>query len=900
MAVKTFEREVKKLSSEFKNLIENYDFKEYDFHSIRQTLQDYIEQSYPNYNDFFRSDYVMMLIELFAFYGEMMAYRVDMNMNEAYLSTAKDRRNIIKIADMLGYKHARIEPAISISKVDMTNQMGGARFITKKKQQGSVSDILSKSSNIVFEPITMEGRPYFPYKLDYLLRSVTAEDFMNTVNNIFQKLEDFKNSTNIKTKSVVENNFEYYERSIFVDKFQMRFNPNENVYVDYAGSRKMFEVQSLVFDQVLYFSTENTIDALNYNDNNLYSNIVELGFEFVLRYDKANNILDKNIYMYIPMIQGGTFTRDIDPGKGSKNFREIAYEKNIFNNRTLIRQYDQLGNTIRTYYEVENLNNNPNRYAYEMNNTPEGFVELVFGDGKNSEILLPAAKTLLFYRKNGGNTDEIYNVKNAEFNSIALNVDYYDANVGKVQNTILQIASLDRFNADGGISAESDEQIKYMARKIRSVQDRFVTGKDYETAGMLHPRVRYTTVVLRSYIGKNSARMSNEYLDVYFDQKKHNISVYDVVDTMNNKKTDTFVIVPSAYFTESSVVGKYDSIKFMENNSEYFFEIFDIDSLSPNDWFKYPAELISDKSKGTIIKLVNKFISPDVEKLLIDVTKINNILPFEYSISDIKYMGSTSNVLNFDITLNKKIDTEAFFKKVESSKDNILLSYNSLITEVTFIDIKIDETKSGYHLMLKYKTENIIVPKNDLSFVWTHYKSDDMFINPSKSNIIEIYVTAVKKDLKKNISVYSPLTSSEINKLILDINKRKMISDVVQVYNSSVYEITTAIKVYKDRNTNITDELLKSKIDNALDNFFDINNISLGTHFYMSRMIEWLHKNVAEIQHIEIIYDNNHQPITPSSTIEILGEKILFTQIVEKTKQINGVEIPQRQILIVS
>ena len=62
-----------------------------------------------------------------------------------------------------------------------------------------------------------------------------------------------------------------------------------------------------------------------------------------------------------------------------------------------------------------------------------------------------------------------------------------------------------------------------MARKLRSVQDRFVTGSDYETAGMLHPRVRYSTVILRSYIGKNSARMSNEFLDVYFDQYKNNI-----------------------------------------------------------------------------------------------------------------------------------------------------------------------------------------------------------------------------------------------------------------------------------------------------------------------------------------------------------------------------------------
>lgn len=900
MAVKTFEREVKQLSAEFQTLMENYNFEEYDFHSIRQTLQDYIEQTYPNYNDYFRSDYVMMLIELFAFYGEMMAYRVDMNMNEAYLSTAKDRRNIIKIADMLGYKHARIEPAFSISKIDMTDQMGGARYIAKKKQQGSVNDILSKSSNIVFEPIAMDSRIYYPYKLDYLLKTVTAEDFMNTLNNIFQKLENFNETTNIKVKSIVENNFEYYERSIFVDKFQMRFNPNENVYIDYAGSRKMFEIQSLVFDEVLYYTNENTVDALKYNNDTLYGGTVELGFEFVMKYDKANNILDKNVYMYIPIVQGGSFNREINPGKGSKNFKEIAYEQNIFNNRTQVKQYDPQGNLIRTYVEVDNLNNTQHKYAYEINNTPEGFIELVFGDGKNAEILLPAAKTLLFYRKNGANTDELFNVKNADFNTVPLTVEYYDANVGQTQSVILQLNFLDKFNASGGLPAESDEQIKYMARRLRSVQDRFVTGKDYETAGLLHPRVRYTTVVLRSYIGKNSSRMSNESLDVYFDGIKNNVSIYNAVDTYTNKTTDTFIIVPTAYFTESSVSSKYDSLKFVETGDEYFFQIFDIESLPPNEWFKYPSELISENSKGTVVKLVNKFINSDLQKNLCDVTKINNILPMEFGIDTIEYVGSSIDVLSFNLTFNKPFDKAAMLKKFEDKKQDIIASYNTFSTDTSFVDIGLSETKKGYTVMLKYKTNNITTPANDLSFVWTHYKSDDMFINPSKSNIIEIYVTGVRKDLKKNISVYEPLTSSEMNKLVADINKRKMISDIVQVYNSSMYELQVAIKVYKSKTTSITDELLKSKIDASMDKFFDVDNIPLGKHFYMSRLIEWLHKNVPEIQHIEMLYDEHSQPITPSSTIEVLGDRISFTQVVEKAIDVNGIRTPQRQIVIVS
>lgn len=900
MAVKTFEREVKKLSTEFTNLIENYDFEEYDFHSIRQTLQDYIEQTYPNYNDFFRSDYVMMLIELFAFYGEMMAYRVDMNMNEAYLSTAKDRRNIIKIADMLGYKYARIEPASSIMKINISDEKGGSRFIAKKKQQGSINDILSKSTQIVFEPMASETSTYYQYKLDFLLKTVTAEEFMNTLNNIFTKLEDFNQNDDIKVKRVLEDNFEYYERSIFVDKFQMRFDANSNMYVQYAGATKMFELQSLKYDPILYFNTENTEDALMYDGDNLYSGTVELGFEFVLKYDKGNNILDKNVYMYLPSIQGGTYTRELKVTKGIKNYKEIAYEKNIFNNSTLVRQYDDTDTLIRTYYQVDNLSNHSFKYAYEVNNTPEGFIELVFGDGKNSEILLPATKTLLFYRKNAGNSGEIFNVKNSKLESIPLNIKYYDSNVSQTQSTTIPVYILDKFNASGGSEAESDDQIKYMARKLRSVQDRFVTGSDYETAGMLHPRVKYSTVVLRTYIGKNSSRMSNEFIDVYFDQYKNNISTYDTIDVYTNQVTDKFLIVPTAYFTPSTVADMYDSIKFLETGDEYYFDIFDADSLSPNEWFKYPEELISEKSKGTVLKITNRIINQDVKDIMSDKTKINNILPLEYAIEEVTFIGSSSFILNFKITTNKTLVYDEIVDAITKNKTTILTNYNNLTSDFNFTDISLIENVSGYTLSIIYETVSISFPENDLSFVWTHYKSDDIFINPSKSNIIEIYVTGIKKDLKKGIEVYEPLTSSEINKLILEIDKRKMISDIVQVYNSSIYKVETAIKVYKSKTSSITNELLKSKIDKELDNFFDIANIPLGKHFYMSRLIEWLHQRVPEIQHIEMLLDENGNTITPSSTIDILGDRIIFTQIIEKTQTINDALVPQRQIEIVS
>ena len=899
MAVKTFEREVKKLSSEFTNLIENYNFEQYDFHSIRQTLQDYIEQTYPNYNDYFRSDYVMMLIELFAFYGEMMAYRMDTNMNEVYLSSAKERKSIIKIADMLGYKYDRIEPALSISKIDLSDEHGGSGLLLKSKLQNNLNDILSKEQNIEFTPAPATNK-YYPYKIDYLLKTVTTEEFMNTLGNIFEKLEDFSINENIKVKRVIEDSFEYYERSMFIDKFQMRFDPNCNIYIEYAGATKTFEIQTLDFDPILYFNSDNIDDALNYNKNALYNSTVELGFEFVLKYDKGNNILDKNVYMYIPSIQGGTFTRPIEIPKAIKNFRTTIYEQNIFNNPTIVKQFDAQGNVLRTYYEVENLNNHQYKYAYEVNNTEHGHIELIFGDGKNSEILLQAPKTLFYYRKNLHNTDEVMNIVNADLKYINLPIHYYDRHVGNTQNITLDLELSDNFNASGGTPAESDEQIKYMARKLRSIQDRFVTAADYETAGMLHPRVKYSTVVLRSYIGKNSSRMSNEFIEIFFDQKRNNVESYRSIDSRTNEITDTYIKTPTAYFTESSVTGMFDTIKFVETSEEYFIEIFDPDNVSANDWYKYPEDFISNKSKGTIIKLINKKLPSNILNTKINSNNMNNILPLEYAIEKIEFKNITNIAIYFDIITTNTLDDEKIQKGIEDNFKNIIKNIDTLLDGINVTNVKLTPSNNGYTMILLFETIEINLPEKDLSYIWTHYKSDDIYINPSKSNIIEIYVTGIKKDLKKDIETYSPLKSSEINKLVRDIESRKMISDIVQVYNSSIYEIEIALKIYKTASSGITDELLKSKVYNVLDTFFDIGNIPLGKHFHLSKLIEWIHNKIPEVQHIEMIKDDNGENITPSTTAHILSDKIIFTQIVEKLQLVNGNQVPVRRIEIIS
>lgn len=894
MAVKTFEREVKKISNEFKNLIETYNFEQYDFHSIRQTLEDYIRQTYPNYEDYFRSDYVMMLVELFAYYGEMMAYKMDTSMNEAYLSTAKERKNIIKIADMLGYKFKRITPSVSINRIDISDEFRGSRLVRKVKKQTSVTDVLNKMQQISFEPIESDRSKYYPYKLDFLFKNITAEEFISTTNNIFKKLETFTNLDNVKIRKIVKDGIELYERSIFVDKFQMRFEPNTNVYVEYSGSNKMFEIQSLVYDPNLYYDVYDTADTITYSEELLYGETVELGFEFVLLYDAGNNIIDKNIYLYLPVVQGGSFTRPITVNQIEKNFKITFFEENIFCNKTSIKQFDENGNLIRVYKEVEDLSVSSEKYIYEINNTPEGHIELIFGDGNNAEPLLPASTTLFYYRKNVKNSDEIMNVKNAELKYIPLPIQFYDVNVGKNQQTGLDLELQNNFNAVGGIEAETDEQIKFMARKLRSIQDRFVTGADYNTAGLLHPRVKYSNSILRSYIGKNSSRISNEFIDIYFDKQKHNIEVFELDFGMSHV---VLMYVPEAMFTPSTVKDKEDYITFVDTKIKYFVSIFDPETISPNDWYKYNPIISDITNKGKLLKIENIIFESEFLNRELNLEKLKTIFGFSN-----KVQTSTYNVFNGHLHISLIMEDDSEFDVVSKNIDKNKTTISNILSSVIdnpITDIKIYNTLDKVFVLdIAFNTVNFGTNLTN-DFIWTHYKSDDIYLNPSKSNIIEIYVSAAKKDLQKSLYKYEPLSSSEITSLLKDIEKRKMISDVVSIYNANVYKIQIAIKVYRSSTSYVTAEMLRTKIDNYIDLFFDLDNIPLGKHFHASKLIEWLHKNISEIEHIEMLTDSSGKYITPSSTFDILGDQVIYTQIIEDYMVLNKQNTPKRLIEII-
>jgi hypothetical protein len=99
------------LSEDWKKIYQSFrnaDFKSYDYDNLRRTMVDYIRTNYPeDFNDYIESSEYLALIDLIAFIGQSIAFRVDLNARENFLETAERRESILKLARMINYNASR-------------------------------------------------------------------------------------------------------------------------------------------------------------------------------------------------------------------------------------------------------------------------------------------------------------------------------------------------------------------------------------------------------------------------------------------------------------------------------------------------------------------------------------------------------------------------------------------------------------------------------------------------------------------------------------------------------------------------------------------------------------------------------------------------------------------------
>lgn len=88
------------MASEF---LPQVDYTSRDYQSIREDLISLIPTYAPNWTNRDPADFGITLIELFSYMGDLLNFYIDRSANEAYISTASQRDNVLKIAKLLAY-----------------------------------------------------------------------------------------------------------------------------------------------------------------------------------------------------------------------------------------------------------------------------------------------------------------------------------------------------------------------------------------------------------------------------------------------------------------------------------------------------------------------------------------------------------------------------------------------------------------------------------------------------------------------------------------------------------------------------------------------------------------------------------------------------------------------------
>ena len=129
-----------------------------DFLSLKANLIQYAKSYFPNsYRDFNETSPGMMLIEMSAYVGDVLSFYIDQQYKEMLLPLAEERRNVINIAKMLGYRPRPIIPAyaeITVTQVIDANTNNQEPDYTKCSIIDKEATLTSTiDSDIIFETL---------------------------------------------------------------------------------------------------------------------------------------------------------------------------------------------------------------------------------------------------------------------------------------------------------------------------------------------------------------------------------------------------------------------------------------------------------------------------------------------------------------------------------------------------------------------------------------------------------------------------------------------------------------------------------------------------------------------------------------------------------------------------
>jgi len=415
----------------------NAEFTSYDFDTLRDSMVNYMQVNYPEeFNDYIQNSEFIALLDLVAYVGQNLAFRMDLNARENILDTAEKRESVLRIARMLSYKPKRVRPAqgfLKVTSVITTDQIidsTGANLANKTVQWGSDTSELEyerfiRILNAAFNDNNKFGTP--------VKRSVNNES-----SNIFE-IYQF-NNTNLITN---------YPTSAIVDGVDLNFDLLP-IDIDDSG----FITQSEP-------NYDNAFSVMYRNDGKGVGS-TKTGFFFLAKQGYITSTIE---YMSTPVANAVI---------------DLPQTENISEEDYFVQTVDQYGTVLKTWTRVGNLDfsnivvneqNGVTKDIFEVIYSDNDVTSIKFGDGTFTNV--PAGYIRIWYRTA---ENDFIKVRAGEINNVVFDITYTNANnQSQTMSMVLELQD----NMVTGLPAESLDEIKQNAPEAFYSKNRMVTGDDY-------------------------------------------------------------------------------------------------------------------------------------------------------------------------------------------------------------------------------------------------------------------------------------------------------------------------------------------------------------------------------------------------------------------------------------
>lgn len=442
-------------------------FAAWDFETIKESLLDYLKLYYPEeFNDFIESSELIALLELFAYVGELLAYRFDLNAHENFISTAERKESVLRLAKLLSYNANRNIPSrglvkmTSISTTERVFDSNGNDLANVTIRWNDVNN-----SNWKEQFILVMNRV-----MDQNFGSVSPSDRVQVQDVLFERYKLVNNPlvTNVLPYSITVSNETLPMELVSSDlnefgPIETRPEKDLNLGILYLNDGLGDSSENTGF---FFFTKQGTIQRTEATFDGLTPNQT---FDITITNSNETDVFLNNI----DATTGEILESPISTGGDVREGEWVAV--------------DTVGgqNVI--------FNNNENRNKYEIETLDDDQFRLIFGDGKFANI---PSGTFEVWSRISANTETP--IPTTALQNIASSFTYPDAE-NKEQTFNITVTLLTPIQ--NAAPSEDIEHIRRTAPAVYYTQDRMSNARDYNEFMLQDNTILKLRAINRTFAG---------------------------------------------------------------------------------------------------------------------------------------------------------------------------------------------------------------------------------------------------------------------------------------------------------------------------------------------------------------------------------------------------------------